>query len=280
MTKKIDLAPLLLDSRLISQANVNFRLKYDLKVIDCNDYIQIYKYKDSKFKNNKNNFDDKNDIKKIDTDNLNKKENKDKVFSIELKNIIRSKLKCQRIAKANSKDWKTFITLTFKENIIDVNIANKKLNSFFTSIRRIFNDFKYLCVPEFQKRGAVHYHLFTNIDINDKLLIYEQEDNKKFKHIKYWSYGYNKVDNISNDIKKVVGYISKYMTKDIDDRLFSHHRYYNSKNLNLPKENYIDLSNEKHVIFLNKLLKNKKIIYTNDYISKFDNEKIIFEEYL
>lgn len=39
------------------------------------------------------------------------------------------------------------------------------------------------------------------------------------------------------------------MTKDIDQRLFSKHRYFYSRNLNIPKINYIDLNNEKDYEF-------------------------------
>lgn len=274
---KSNLAELLLDSSLILATSSNKEL-YNFKVIDCNDYIQIYKFKDKQVKINKNL--ENNNIEKIDTDYLYKSDKEKKKNEIELKNIIRSKLECQRLAKCNSKEWKTFITLTFEKNIIDINSANISFKCFIYKVKRIFKEFKYICIPEFQKRGAVHYHLLTNIDINNTKLIYCQEDNNYFKHIKYWNEGFNKVDILNNDIKKIIGYISKYMTKDIDNRLFNHHRYFYSRNLIKPKINYINLDDSKHLDYLNNLLKNKKIVYKNNYLNKYNDDLITFEEYM
>ena len=273
----------ILDSSLISttfcEQQSNKEL-YDTKIVWCNNYIQIYNLSDKKLKNKK--IDKDNNILKMDTDNLitqNTKTNND-LKQIDLKNIIRSKLECQRLAKCNSNDWHTFITLTFKKNIKDIVFANREFNKFISKVRRIFNNLKYICVPEFQKRGAIHYHLLTNIDIADNNLIYEQIDNKKFLHIKYWNNGFDKVDNVSGDIKKIIGYISKYMTKDIDDRLFGKHRYLYSQNLNKPCVSYLDLSNPKHILFYKKLIEKKELIYKNVYENSYNNDLILFEEYL
>ena len=177
------------------------------------------------------------------------------------------------------KDWETFITLTFEKNITDVQKANKQFRYFIDKIRRVKKDFKYLCITEFQKRGAIHYHLLTNININDDTLMYTQNDNKNFRHIKYWHNGFNSVEILKGDTKKVIGYISKYMTKDIDDRLFSKHRYFYSQNLIKPKNNFIDLDNEKEVKFYNEKIQDKELIYQNNYINSFDNENVLFLEF-
>lgn len=274
------LADFLLDSSLILDTN-NSEL-YDIKFISCGDYIQIYSLEDKRLKKKKieKEYSQKN-IKHVITDDLIKKERKIvELKNIEQKNINRSKLECQRIAKANSSVWKTFITLTFEKNILDIDKANIRFKYFISKVRRIFRDFKYICIPEFQKRGAVHYHLLTNIDINDKKLIFSQENNKKFKHIKYWNDGFTKVDNLNKDIKKIIGYISKYMTKDADNRLFNHHRYFYSRNLEIPKISYLNLSNPKHLEFYNKNLNQKKLIYTNTYKNIYNNDLIEFKEYL
>lgn len=275
----------LLDSSLISATFSqieNTKKLYNMKVVYCNDYIQLYTFNNDKFYKNKD-FDDKKalNILNIDTDNLkiNNYSDTSDIKGIEIKNIIRSKLQCQRLAKCNSNIWETFITLTFQKNVININVGNKEFKNFVRKIRRIYKDFKYLCVPEFQKRGAIHYHLLTNISIKNDKLIYKQIDNKKFLHIKYWNNGFTKVDNIKNDIKKIIGYISKYMTKDIDDRLFGKHRYFYSQNLNKPQISYLNLSDKKHCEFLINILNNKTLIYNNKYIDNFYNDEILFEEY-
>ena len=292
---------LLLDSSLITDTSyllnpydIYTLIKlYDVKLIECGNYIQLYfyNYKHGKkikiVENKKEKFDDL-DLKKINKSNNKTEKEKDK--QIELKNITRSKISCQRIAKSNMNVWKSFITLTFKNNLKDIDVANKRLHYFFTKIRRVKKDFVYLCIPEFQKRGAVHYHLLTNIAC-DSLIIPKKEkkhlynpNTKQYKDleyydIKFWLDGFSSAEPIINDPEKIVGYISKYMTKDIDNRLFGYRRYFYSKNLNKPIEKYIDINNKKELDFLIKKIHGKNLLYQNEYVDKFDNP-ISFHEYL
>lgn len=272
-------SPLLLDSSLIITTKNKI---YDVKLVQCGDFVQLYLQDNKKLKKEKNDSYDL-ELKKIKIDKMfknNSKKNKSNnlVDTIEEKNIIRSKLQCQRFAKANINEWKTFITLTFAENITDLNSANKRFRYFIDKVQRIKKDLKYLCITEFQKRGAIHYHLLCNIAISDTSLIYRQEDNEKFLHIKYWLDGFTSVEPIENDTKKIIGYISKYMTKDIDNRLFNHRRYFYSRNLKKPLESYIDLNNDKELLFLQKIIQDKELIYQNDYINPYDNGKVTFLE--
>lgn len=268
----------ILDSKHISPT-----LKlYNIKLVECGDYIQVYYYNNTK---SKKTSDSKEDLKltKIDVDvtsNCVNTDNMKDTNSIELRSIIRSKLECQRLAKSNIKDWETFITLTFAENVTNVTFANKKFRYFIDKVRRVKKDFKYLCIPEFQKRGAVHYHMLCNINIDNDSLLYVQEDNKKFKHIKYWNDGFSSIEVMTGDPKKVVGYISKYMTKDIDNRLFGKHRYFYSQNLITPKESYINLDNSIDSDFYNKKIQDLELIYQNQYINPYDNNKVAFLEFL
>lgn len=267
---------LLLDSSLIVTTNKQI---YTTKIINCNDYIQIYFFPDKKSKKNIALEPLKDNIIKIDTDNL-KKVNSKFSTKIEVKNIMRSKLACQRLAKANIDCWNTFITLTFADNVTNIKLANKKFRYFIDKIQRVCKDFKYICIPEFQKRGAVHYHLLTNIKIDDDKLIYSQKDSKTFYHIKYWNEGFTKVDNLKGDVKKIIGYISKYMTKDIDDRLYNCHRYFYSRNLNKPIVSYLNLNDPNHLEYFNNILNKKEVIYENNYLNPYNDETIIFQEYL
>lgn len=282
-TKKDEIFPLL-DSRLISATLLK---KYDVKIVDCGKYTQVYYYQNSKVLKAKKDTTDLN-LSKIKTDNIFKIENDDNHFdieelkekNIEMKNIIRSKLSCQRIAKSNADKWKSFITLTFEKNIIDLKEANKKFKYFIDKVRRVKKDFSYIAIPEFQKRGAIHYHLLTNIDIDDNTLLYSQENNLKYKHIKYWNEGFTSIEVMTGDVKKIVGYISKYMTKDIDNRLFGHRRFFYSQNLKMPKDNFIDLSNDMEYDFYKKRIQNKELIYQNEYINPYDGTKVTFFEFL
>lgn len=269
---------IILDSRLISPT-LNKKL-YNIKIVDCGDYTQIYAYKTNKVKTK---IVDDTDLKlkkqKINSVFDNKSNTDNALKEIQIRNIMRSKLVCQRYAKANMQEWETFITLTFADNIQDIKSANKRFRYFIDKVRRVKKDFKYLCITEFQKRGAIHYHLLTNININDNNLLYTQEDNSKYRHIKYWNVGFTSIEEIKDDAKKVVGYISKYMTKDIDNRLFGFHRFFYSNNLIKPIENYIDTSNEKELNFYIKKIQDKDLIYQNKYINPYDDSEVSFLEF-
>lgn len=281
MNKTKDMSFPLLDSKLIT-ATIPKEL-YNIKLVDCGDYCQVYYYENGKVRNKSNEYDDLNLKKKNIKDMFDNKKDTPKketsLRSIEPKNIIRSKLECQRLAKANMADWETFITLTFSDNITDVDFAYKRFKYFIDKVKRVKKDLKYLCITEFQKRGATHYHMLCNISIDDSTLIYAQEDNKKFKHVKYWIDGFTSVEPLKNDPKKVIGYIAKYMTKDIDNRLFNHRRYFNSTNLKKPKTSYIKFSEEKHIDFYKEKIQNTSLIYQNEYINPYDNSKVMYFEY-
>lgn len=279
---KKELLSYILDSKLITET---FLKEYDIKFVDCGEFYQVYYYQNKKTVTTKKDDIDLN-LRKLQIksfmDNEEQKETKTELKDgnkVEDRNIIRSKLSCQRLAKANSKIWETFITLTIAENEQNIENANKMLHSFTVQIRRIKKDFAYIAIPEFQKRGAIHYHLLTNISIDDDKLIYSQEDSPKFKHIKYWNKGFTSIEPLKGDIKKVVGYISKYMTKDIDDRLFGHRRYLYSQNLATPKESYINSDSEQDYNFFTKKIQDKKLIYENVYINPYDNSKVTFLEF-
>ena len=109
----------LLDSSLIAQTNKKI---YNIKLIKCgNDYIQIYKYEDNKIKKD-NNWE--NGI--IKNKKVKNNSNKNKCKEIRKDNILRSKLSLQRLIKSNIEEFKTFITLTFKDNITDIEVARSK----------------------------------------------------------------------------------------------------------------------------------------------------------
>lgn len=211
-TDKGSLEPLsILDSKHIVTTKLCL---YNVKIVKCNDYIQVYLYKDKKATKSKiQGLNDLN-LKKVPDilKSIKVKQSNTKPVLEERKiadrSIIRSKLECERIAKSNMRDWQTFITLTFEENIKDIDIANKRFRYFIDKVKRVKKDFKYLCIPEFQKRGAVHYHLLTNIPINDNKLMFSQADKPKYKHVKYWNDGFTSVEVMKGDPKKVVGYIS------------------------------------------------------------------------
>lgn len=304
---ELDTSSILLDSSLILTTILSQKATktYNIKLVDCHDYTQIYIFENKKllrqkgdqelsltksYEKDKRQFKIKNMFSAENTNTIrNNDSNSLKV--VEKKNITRSKLECQRLAKCNIDSWKTFITLTFKDNVVDVNMANKKFRYFVDKIQRVKKDFKYICIPEFQKRGAIHYHLLTNLEHDSefipkrpKLNLYNPSSKTwkelEYYDIKYWNEGFSSAEIITGDTKKIIGYISKYMTKEIDNRLFNRHRYFFSRNLIKPTINYLDLSNPKHIKFYNEHLKDMNLVYKNQYMHELDKSNVLFLEFL
>ncbi len=220
-----------------------------------------------------------------------KKEEEKKIL---MKNIMRSKIELQRLIKCNESIFKTFITLTIAENITDINEANKIFDVWRTKaqseLKKEKKELSYVCVPEFQKRGATHYHLLTNLDYESSSLIIPQveftekqmsemtqEQRDKCKDVKYWKYGFSRVDNLT-DIHDVVGYISKYMTKNIDDRLWGKRRYLASHNLKKPSTLFIDSEEDRGFEYLLHISANYDLKFENLYANPL-GEVTNFREY-
>lgn len=287
----VSLSNSLLDSSLITSHPTTNKRIYNAKIIKCGDYIEYYNYNGIKSNIDKNlelvykkrkldfSYEDDIDIESMSDDEFNllldnKKREKHKscLKTIEYKNILRSRFELHRLVKTNIKDFITFITLTFRDNIFDISFANKKFKTWITRIRELKKDFKYVCVPEFQKRGAVHYHLLTNLSIKeDTNIISLQKGEKNMYDVRHWNYGFASVFDLKGF--NVVGYISKYMTKDIDNRLYGHRRYLYSSNLAKPIVEYLNLiDNERHINYFNDLIVDSEIKFSNTYYDKFDNQ--------
>ena len=106
-------------------------------------------------------------------------------------------------------------------------------------------------------------------------LIIPQENSNNQYDVKYWSYGYSSVFTMK-DIN-VIGYISKYMTKDIDNRLYGKRRYLCSHTLKVPHEFYLEKESKDLIYFLNKMGESK-ITYSKQYLDYYGNG-IRFVEY-
>jgi len=121
-----------------------------------------------------------------------------------------------------------FLTLTFKKNVTNIKEANYEFKKFIQRFNYIQKAHcKYIGVIEFQKRGAIHYHvLFFNVpyieDIRNKIRV-------------TWRNGFIKINAIK-EIKNISAYVSKYIQKGFfDKRHFGEKVYISSRNLKRPE---------------------------------------------
>ncbi len=162
---------------------------------------------------------------------------------ITVSSLSRTRNTLIRLINANSRMWKLidekieplFITFTFKENIKNVSQANPLFTNFIKRLNyHIFKTkdsvVKYVVVPEFQKRGAVHYHaVFFNLPPLD---IKQERETREFQ--KLWEHGFIEIKAM-NDVPNIGLYMTKYMTKDATDRrLVGRKKYFSARELIKP----------------------------------------------
>jgi hypothetical protein len=154
-----------------------------------------------------------------------------------LSSISRARVRMRRLCYSNTfrfsklNGWlftPVFITVTYKENFSDLPLANRSFSKF---IQR-FNYFlghqsawlQYVAVPEFQKRGAVHYHMiFFNLPFIER-----GPDVLR----KLWREGYQVKMKATPDVRQVGSYLAPYLMKQgVDERFFCKRRFFSSRGL-------------------------------------------------
>lgn len=185
-------------------------LEYDVKIEMCEKtgIVEVTKYKSPIRIDLANNFKSSNV-----TNEKQYEENK-------RKNILKSAKNIMQLVKYNAGQYKkrsgssfppTFLTLTFTENVQDFDYANREFSKFMQRLNYFVYGEKcaklaYIGVPEFQERGAIHYHiLFFNLPYVDK---YEIRD--------LWGFGRTRIEK--EKVRGMQGenlgrYITKYMVK-------------------------------------------------------------------
>ena len=237
-------------------------MKYSVKVVTSGHIVELYEYeKDIKTgKDNKSGSVGRAGKNASDED-------KEKNREIAL---ARAKREVRRLINANVDAWgekPKFFTLTFAENVTDIKWANSEFKKFKQRLSRHIwrdpNNLKYVTVIEFQKRGAVHYHVVT---FNMPYIPHADLE-------RIWGHGFVKINAI-DDCDNVGAYVTKYMTKDHDDeRLREQKSYFSSRGLAKPVEEIIekeDLNALRVALSPNKTF---EIEFQNEYVGKVSYEQ-------
>lgn len=194
--------------------------EYGTKIIKSGNVLEIYEY----LKPIKEGYSGgkggrkKGDIQSDKTDETeeSKEINREKVLN-------RARRDLRRIVNSNVEQNSKFLTLTFAENIQDIEWANRQFSKFIMRLN-YYLDYKvaYSGVIEFQERGAIHYHV----------ILYNTPQKLNMRDLEgIWGHGYIKLNKIKN-VDNVGAYICKYMTKcDDEKKLRGKKLYFNSRNL-------------------------------------------------
>ena len=123
------------------------------------------------------------------------------------------------------------VTLTYADNFTDLSAAYRHLTAFNQSLRyRYGKAFSYVLVPEFQKRGAVHFHaLYWGLP---EELFYSERETRILSKI--WGHGFVFLKQTDGH-EKLAFYLAKYFTKAyLDPRLKNQKSYVASRNVKRP----------------------------------------------
>lgn len=166
--------------------------------------------------------------------------------------IARTRREIRRRINSNPHLMK-FLTLTFAENETDIERANRAFNLFTQRMKDRFPEFQYFAVIEFQKRGAVHYHLLCNL---------RYMKSKEIESI--WGHGFIKIKRVKH-VDNLGRYMSKYLRKEMfDPRMFRKKKFFCSQNL----KKSVELVNEFSEIFLS----DPSLVLEKEWETTFQNE--------
>jgi hypothetical protein len=180
------------------------------------------------------------------------------------------KINVRQLVTCNFSEHSKFITLTFKANEIDVKQANSQFKKFIKRLK-YWNDkqpFKYLAVVEFQKRGAVHYHMIADLEFIPASELQS-----------LWGQGFIKINDISH-VDNVGAYVVKYMNKDTDDARLQGLKAYNcSRGLELPVElKSWAFEDRQAVEDFSQSLQKEMPVYSSQYTSE-NTGVILYQQY-
>lgn len=189
----------------------DFKIEYsDVKLVANGHVLEVYRYE----KPVCSNFEGQGGRRRKDAEESKRAREIRRTSCNKARNEVRRKV------LANFNEHSKFVTLTFREDIRDVQTANKYFKKFMQRLRYRYKGFKYLAVIEFTKEGRVHYHMISDLPYIP---------NKDLAEI--WSNGFVKINDIRG-VDNVGAYMIKYMLKDLDDeRLKGNKAYLCSKGL-------------------------------------------------
>lgn len=235
---------------------VSYNSFYQKKAIFYGDYAQIYDYKQvqSSYYVKRLNY-SKDMTSKRRSDSYNRS-----------RQTLYKLLACN-VAQYSEKP--VFWTFTFDPEIVsdcnDLKTANSYFSAFIKEFRRLSKlDIKYICVPEFQRNGNVHYHcVFFNIPfIEQSPFIFNKFPDLldlkvfKFSMSDLWPWGSTKAISLEG-VDNISAYISKYMSKsfmpnNVQVQVYGQKLYFCSRGLKKPWITYDE-------VLIDSVLKSGKI---------------------
>lgn len=186
-------------------------------------------------------------------------------------NVYRARTTVRRLVNSNP-DMQKFLTLTFADEITDLQAANYEYNKFIKRLKWYMNrDLKYLVVPEIQqkrlkKTGAAvwHFHLLLDAPYIQNAVLRQ-----------LWKNGFVRINHIEN-VNNVGAYVCKYLGKE-KMLLKYQKKFFHSRNLIKPKVEILPWYTEL-LMYSKELSQNARLIKEDRYDTRF-NGKVTCKQY-
>lgn len=221
---------------------------YNKKIVVCGNVVEIYDYSEKILKGYNNKIEKE---KREQTEEV-KKEN----YS---RSIKRTKRTIRELVNCNfHNSYSSFLTLTFKENITDYDVAFNYWKRFKQKVEYAYKiKLSYLGVVEFQKRGAIHFHIcLFNVPYLEHSKLYDMWNSVCTGGVYIERVGTDTCDNVG-------AYVTKYITKDSEDFFDNEYkgkkRYFASRNLKKPVVEELDtIAHKDHKEYYDRFINNFK----------------------
>jgi hypothetical protein len=213
---------------------------YNIRVIRSGDVVEIYNY-DNKVHYNYEKIERHASIKEKTENWAGKSED----------SLRRSRREIRRVIWCNLNRHSKFLTLTYAENMQDLEKFYYDWKMFTKSMSRKGYKLDYLYVLEYQERGAIHAHV---IIFNDEYIPWETITD-------CWKHGVIDIHKI-RDIGNLGAYVCKYLTKETLSE-YNSKSYHCSQGLKRPIERKITL--EESANLLQELFAKGEVVYSSKY---------------
>lgn len=210
-------------------------MKYNVKVTKYNGEIQLSVYSGYIHRTEE---ELKNEIAKqyIEADEQHSEIDEQSVLSRIKTNQMRSRRRSKQIiyqiCRAN--EWDYFATFTFAIDRYDYEHCKKRLQYFLNNFSKRKTHIEYIAIPEMHADGAWHFHALVQGDLNDYL---RKGWNPGRFTLPDYSHGINEFEPV-RDTQRVSMYITKYITKELQNVLQHKHRYFCTQGLKRGEESY------------------------------------------
>lgn len=275
---------------------------YNVKMIRSGNVIEIYQYSDSRMygyskkpSSGSAPTDVIQDVDKETGEIFLRKATEEEELELKLskqlseraKSNIKARNSLRRLVLNNFSNQSTFLTLTFQENLTDLTKANQVFKRFVKYMKEDLSKvwgkgFKYVAVVEFQKRGAIHYHLICDLPRYYRYSKVRDRWRQAITALGVSGTGSTKQHRIDK-VDNVGAYVVKYMTKaGADERLIGKKLYQTSRGLTKPIEKAYSIDSPEALQALLStfgVTESTKKVYHSSYMDSYTTGTVEYSEF-